>query len=75
MKQYKLRYTTAYGLQICQEFSDKESRDRAYKLIGHTERIHALNSVVCITNHIICIEAIDEDVENITNDIVGEDEQ
>lgn len=72
MTKYKLRYTTPYGLQIFQEFPDEESRNKAFELIGRTERIYAPGSVVRITNHIICIEAVDEDVENTADDFVGE---
>lgn len=72
MTRYKLEYTTPYGLEISQEFPDKESRDKAFELIGRTERIYAPGSVVCITNHIICIQAVDEDVENTADDFVGE---
>ena len=72
MTEYKLRYTTPYGLQIFQVFPDKESRDKAFELTGRAERIYAPGSVVCITNHIICIEAVDEDVENTVDDFVGE---
>lgn len=56
MTKYKIRYTTPYGLQILQEFLDKESRDRALELIERT----------------ICIEAVDEDVDNTADDFVGE---
>lgn len=72
MTKHKLRYTTPNGLQIFQEFPDKESRDKAFELIGRTERIYAPGSVVRITNHIICIEAVDEDVDNTVDDFVGE---
>ena len=58
MTEYKLRYTTPYGLQIFQVFPDKESRDKAFELTGRAERIYAPGSVVRITNHIICITQI-----------------
>lgn len=70
MTKYLLRYTTAQGVQFIQEFPDSESRENAFKLIGSTQRIYSPGCVVRITENIVCVEAINDNVENTVEDLV-----
>ena len=68
MKVYKLRYTTAFGLQFNQVFDSEEDRNNAFKLIGSTERIYAGGTLVRVTENVVCVEVVDADVENTVED-------
>lgn len=67
-----LRYTTPHGVQFVQEFNSEEDRNNAFNLIGSTKRIYGKGNLVLISDNIVCIEAVEESVDNTTNDFVGE---
>ena len=68
MKVYKLRYTTAFGLQFNQTFDSEEDRNKAFNLIGSMERIYAGGTLVRVTENVVCVETVDEDVDNTVED-------
>lgn len=72
MTKYMLRYTTPHGVQFVQEFDSEEDRNNAFNLIGSTKRIYGKGNLVLISDNIVCIEAVEESVDNTINDFVGE---
>lgn len=69
---YMLRYTTPHGVQFVQEFNSEEDRNSAFNLIGSTKRIYGKGSLVLISDNIVCIEPINENVENTVEDLIGD---
>lgn len=72
MVKYMLRYTTPYGVQFVQEFDSEEDRNNAFMSIGSTKRIYGNGSLVIVSDNIVCIEPINENVENTVEDFTGE---
>lgn len=72
MTKYMLRYTTPHGVQFVQEFDSEEDRNNAFKLIGSAKRIYSKSSLVLISDNIVCIEAVEENVDSTEDDFVGE---
>ena len=76
MTKYMLRYTTPHGVQFVQEFNSEEDRNNAFTAIGSTKRIYGKESLVLISDNIVCIEPINENVENVENaveELVGDE--
>lgn len=73
MVKYLLRYTTPHGVQFVQEFDSEEDRNNAFTSIGSTKRIYGKGSLVLLSDNIVSIEAINEDVENTVEDLTGDE--
>ena len=73
MVKYMLRYTTPHGVQFVQEFDSEEDRNNAFKLIGSTKRIYGKGNLVLVSDNIVCIEAIEESVDNTVEDLAGDE--
>lgn len=72
MTKYLLRYTTSQGVQFVQEFTSEKDRDIAFNAIGSTKRIYGRGNLVLISDSIVCVEAIEESVDNTIEDFVGD---
>lgn len=73
MTKYMLRYTTPHGVQFVQEFDSEEDRNNAFNLIGSTKRIYGKGNLVLISDNIVCIETVEESVDNTMEDLAGDE--
>lgn len=73
MTKYMLRYTTPHGVQFVQEFNSEEDRNNAFTSIGSTKRIYGKGNLVLISDNIVCVEAVEESVDNTMEDLTGDE--
>ena len=73
MTKYMLRYTTPHGVQFVQQNDSEEGRKNAFNLIGSTKRIYGKGNLVLISDNIVCIETVEESVDNTIEDLTGDE--
>lgn len=73
MTKYMLRYTTPHGVQFVQEFNSEEDRNNAFTSIGSTKRIYGKGNLLLISDNIVCVEAVEESVDNTMEDLTGDE--